>query len=49
MFSSPRIRINDYIIEMFPDLDDININYNVLIFNIKSLIQILHLLDINPN
>ncbi len=39
MFSSPRIRINDYIIEMFPDLDDININYNVLIFNIKSLIS----------
>ena len=39
MFSSPRIRINDYIIEMFPDLDDININYNVLIFNIKHLIS----------
>ena len=39
MFSSPRIRIDNRIIEMFPDLDDININYNVLIFNIKSLIS----------
>lgn len=39
LFSSPRIRINDYIINMFPDLDEFNVNYNVLIFNIKYFIS----------